>query len=129
LRRIVDDACGSQGTELNVVAGIESLPSVKRAVEAGLGFTILPLGAVADEVTAGRLRGASRRRWTPPRISRLVLCVTCSGLAAVFGQPFGNSEQLFVRYYLRHHFHCSAVSASIMPPEKDSSDAGDQPTP
>jgi LysR family transcriptional regulator, nitrogen assimilation regulatory protein len=42
-----------------VVAEIESLPSVKRAVEAGLGSTILPLGAVADEVAAGRLRAST----------------------------------------------------------------------
>jgi LysR family nitrogen assimilation transcriptional regulator len=43
---------------LDVVAEIESLPSVKRAVEAGLGSTILPPGAVADEVAAGRLRAS-----------------------------------------------------------------------
>jgi LysR family transcriptional regulator, nitrogen assimilation regulatory protein len=59
LRRIIDDACEPLGIELNVVAEIESLPSVKRAVEAGLGSTILPLGAVADEVGAGRLRAST----------------------------------------------------------------------
>jgi LysR family nitrogen assimilation transcriptional regulator len=58
LRRIIDDACELGGIELNVVAEIESLPSVKRAVEADVGGTILPLGAVADEVAAGRLRAS-----------------------------------------------------------------------
>lgn len=58
LRRIVDDACEAEGLVLDVVAEIESLPSVKRAVEAGLGSTILPPGAVADEVAAGRLRAS-----------------------------------------------------------------------
>lgn len=59
LRRIIDDACTHQGIELHVVAEIESLPSCKRAVEAGLGATILSLGSVAEEVDAGRLRAAT----------------------------------------------------------------------
>lgn len=56
LRRIIDDACAPHGLSLNVVAEIESLGSVKRAVEAGLGSTILPAVSVAEEVAAGRLR-------------------------------------------------------------------------
>jgi LysR family nitrogen assimilation transcriptional regulator len=59
LRRIIDEACEPEGIELNVVAEIESLPSVKRAVEAGIGCTILPTGSVADEVAAGRLRAST----------------------------------------------------------------------
>ena len=62
-----------EGIELNVVAEIESLPSVKRAVEAGLGSTILPLGAVADEVAAGRLRASTI---DSPSMSRRVVCAT-----------------------------------------------------
>jgi len=73
LRRIVDDACEPEGIALNVVAEIESLPSVKRAVEAGLGSTILPLGAVADEVAAGRLRASTI---DSPSMSRRVVCAT-----------------------------------------------------
>ncbi|WP_416762100.1 LysR substrate-binding domain-containing protein [Roseateles sp. So40a] len=57
LRRIIDEACLKEGVRLNVVAEIEALNSVKRAVEAGLGGTILPLGSAADEIAAGRLRG------------------------------------------------------------------------
>lgn len=56
LRRIVDDACAPHGLVLDVVAEIESLGSVKRAVEAGIGSTILPAVSVAEEVAAGRLR-------------------------------------------------------------------------
>lgn len=68
LRRIVDDACAPHGLRLDVVAEIESLGSVKRAVEAGIGSTILPAVSVAEEVATGRLRtividspGMSRR--------------------------------------------------------------------
>ena len=73
LRRIIDDACALEGIALNVVAEIESLPSVKRAVEAGLGSTILPQAAVADEVAAGRLRAATI---DSPSMSRRVVCAT-----------------------------------------------------
>ena len=56
LRTIIDDACAPLGLSLNVVAEIESLGSVKRAVEAGIGATILPAVSVAEEVAQGRLR-------------------------------------------------------------------------
>lgn len=56
LRRIIDDACAPHGLVLDVVAEIESLGSVKRAVEAGIGSTILPAVSVAEEVATGRLR-------------------------------------------------------------------------
>lgn len=58
LRRLIDEACMPLGVELDVVAEIESLGSVKRAAEAGIGSTILPAGAVAEDVAAGRLRTA-----------------------------------------------------------------------
>lgn len=58
LRRIIDDACAPHKLHLNIVAEIEALSSVKRATEAGIGNTILPLGAVAEEVEQGRLRTA-----------------------------------------------------------------------
>ena len=56
-----------------MIAEIESLPSVKRAVEAGLGATILPLGAVAEEVAAGRLRASTIDNAS---LSRRVVCAT-----------------------------------------------------
>lgn len=73
LRRIIDDSCALQGVELNVVAEIESLSSVKRAAEAGIGHTILPLGSVAEEVSANRLRTAEINN---PRMLRRVVCAT-----------------------------------------------------
>jgi len=55
LRRIIDDACVAESVELNVVAEIVSLISVKRAVENGIGSTVLSSASVAEEVSAGRL--------------------------------------------------------------------------
>lgn len=73
LRRLIDEACAREGITLEVIAEIESLPNVKRAVEAGLGHTILPLGAVAEEVAAGRLSAAPIEH---PSIPRRVVIAT-----------------------------------------------------
>ena len=73
LRRLIDEACAREGLTLEVIAEIESLPNVKRAVEAGLGHTILPLGAVAEEVAAGRLAAAPIEH---PSIPRRVVIAT-----------------------------------------------------
>lgn len=73
LRRIIDDACAPHGLTLDVVAEIESLGSVKRAVEAGIGSTILPAVSVAEEVAAGRLRTIVI---DSPRMSRRVVHAT-----------------------------------------------------
>jgi len=73
LRRIIDDACAPLKIELNIVAEIESLNSVKRATEAGIGNTILPLGSVAEEVAQGRLRTTEIEK---PRMLRRVVWAT-----------------------------------------------------
>ena len=73
LRRMIDDACAPLNITLNVVAEIEALTSVKRAVEASIGSTILPLGSVAEEVEAGRLRTSMIEK---PTIVRRVVCAT-----------------------------------------------------
>ena len=73
LRRIIDECCAAYGVELKVVAEIESLSSVKRATEAGIGHTILPLGSVAQEVAEGRLRTSEIDN---PRMKRRVICAT-----------------------------------------------------
>ena len=73
LRRLIDNACAEHGVEPNIVAEIESLNSVKRAAEMGIGHTILPLGAVAQEVADGQLRSIEIER---PRMSRRVICAT-----------------------------------------------------
>ncbi len=73
LRRQIDEACEPAGIALRVVAEIESLSSVKRAVEAGLGCTILPMGSVAEEVAGGRLRASPI---ASPLMMRRVVCAT-----------------------------------------------------
>jgi LysR family transcriptional regulator, nitrogen assimilation regulatory protein len=73
LRKIIDAACTPHGVILDVVAEIEALGSVKKAVEAGIGATILSLGSVAEEVAAGRLRASAIER---PSLSRRVVCAT-----------------------------------------------------
>jgi LysR family nitrogen assimilation transcriptional regulator len=73
LRRIIDDACAPLGLQLHVVAEIESLPSVKKAVQARIGSTILPLGSVAEEVAAGQLCAAAIDN---PAMARRVICAT-----------------------------------------------------
>lgn len=73
LRRIIDEAIAPLGIDLDIVAEMESLGSVKRAVEDGIGCTILPLGAVAEEVATQRLTAS---RIDSPRMSRRIVCAT-----------------------------------------------------
>ena len=71
LRRMIDDACAPMKLKLQIVAEIESLNSVKRAAEAGIGATILPQGSVAEEVAQNRLRTAEI---ASPHMRRRVVC-------------------------------------------------------
>jgi LysR family nitrogen assimilation transcriptional regulator len=73
LRRIIDEACAPLGLQLDVVAEIDSLPSVKSAAEEGIGGTILPLGAVAQEIAAGKLQAS---KIDNPGMTRRVVCAT-----------------------------------------------------
>lgn len=73
LRRIIDETCARLGVELNVLAEMDSLPNMKKAVERGLAYTILSPGAVAEEVEAGRLEVATI---TKPHIPRTVVCAS-----------------------------------------------------
>lgn len=73
LRRIIDEACLPQGIALDVVAEIDSLSSVKKAVEAGIGSTILSEASVAEEVAAGHLRAATI---TDAGMLRRVVCAS-----------------------------------------------------
>lgn len=73
LRRIIDEACSSESLVLNVVAEIDSLTSVKRAVESGIGSTILSLASVSEEVNEGRLQAATI---SSAKMSRRVICAT-----------------------------------------------------
>jgi LysR family transcriptional regulator, nitrogen assimilation regulatory protein len=73
LRRIVDDACARAGITLNVIAEIDSLPNIKKAVQAGMACTILSPGAVADEVRSGALSIATISN---PFLPRAIACAT-----------------------------------------------------
>lgn len=73
LRRIIDQACARASVELEVIAEVDSLPSVKKAVESGIGSTILSLSSVAEEVAAGKLRASTI---TDEGMTRRVVCAT-----------------------------------------------------
>ncbi len=73
LRRIIDAACAQQGITLNVVAEIDSLTSVKKAVAAGVGCTILSPSSVIEEVAAGQLKAATIQEAS---MRRRVVCAT-----------------------------------------------------
>lgn len=73
LRRILDEVCAARRVRLEIVAEVDALPSVKRAVESGLGCTVLPIGAIAEEVAAGRLRATAI---APPGLPRRLVCAT-----------------------------------------------------
>jgi LysR family nitrogen assimilation transcriptional regulator len=73
-RRIIDDACARAGIELDVVAEIDSLPNIKKAVQAGVACTVLSPGSVAEEVSAGTLVMVTLGK---PHLSRKVTCATC----------------------------------------------------
>jgi LysR family nitrogen assimilation transcriptional regulator len=55
LRLIVDEAADKREIELNLVMEIDSVHASKELVERGLGYTILPMGAVFHEIQDGRL--------------------------------------------------------------------------
>lgn len=73
LRRIIDEACAAESLTLDVVAEIDSLTSVKRAVETGIGSTVLSLASVTEEVRMGRLQAATI---SSASTSRRVVCAT-----------------------------------------------------
>lgn len=73
LRRIIDEVCRQQGIALNVVAEIDSLTSVKKAVAAGIGHTILSQSSVIEEVDKGLLMAATI---ADAEMKRRVVCAT-----------------------------------------------------
>ena len=58
LRKIIDEVCFQHNVQLNIVAEIDSLTSVKKAVASGIGSTILSQSSVIEEVNAGQLQAA-----------------------------------------------------------------------
>lgn len=67
LRSLVEEAARARGFELNVVLEIDSVTAMREMVAKGVGYAILPLGAVKREVEDGRV-GA--RRFERPTLSR-----------------------------------------------------------
>ena len=55
LRLIVDEAADKRDIELNLIMEIDSVHASKELVERGLGYTILPMGAVFHEIQDKRL--------------------------------------------------------------------------
>jgi LysR family nitrogen assimilation transcriptional regulator len=67
LRQIVDEAADKRGIELNIVMEIDSVHASKELVERGLGYTVLPMGAVFHEIEEGRLMA---RAINTPQLAR-----------------------------------------------------------
>ncbi len=66
-RAVVDAAAEKAGTKLNVKFEADSLSLMLGLVEAGLGYTVLPMTAVYHEVETGKLRVAPLERPHVPR--------------------------------------------------------------
>ena len=46
IRQVIEAECEALGRRLNVVSEVESIPSLIRLVDAGLGWTVMPEGAI-----------------------------------------------------------------------------------
>ncbi|WDL95867.1 LysR family transcriptional regulator [Alicyclobacillus sp. ALC3] len=55
LRSIVESIAVSTGTKLQIAMETDSLESINRLVQTGVGLSVLPQSAVADDLAAGRL--------------------------------------------------------------------------
>ncbi len=66
-RMLVEKAAEEQGIDLQVACEVDSVATMRELVEAGVGATILPFGAVQDAVRSKRLCAVRIAR---PRISR-----------------------------------------------------------
>jgi LysR family nitrogen assimilation transcriptional regulator len=84
LRLLLDNACAVAGMQLNIVAETNSMAGQSHLVEHGVGYTVLPGGAVFDDVARGRLSAAPI---TAPDLSRRI----------VLAQSLTHSSSLAVR--------------------------------
>ena len=66
-RMLLEQAAAERGVRLQVSCEVDSVATVRELVEAGIGATVLPYGAVQDSVRDGRLHAIRIDR---PRISR-----------------------------------------------------------
>jgi LysR family nitrogen assimilation transcriptional regulator len=69
-RRLLDNHASAAGHAWNVVAEVDALPHLKRAVAAGLAHTVLPPVALREEIAGGLLRA---RRIVDPVLRRTVM--------------------------------------------------------
>lgn len=56
LRDLLDESAAAAGAELSTVTDLDTYGQIKLLVEAGVGYSILPVAAVRREVDEGRLR-------------------------------------------------------------------------
>lgn len=74
LRAILENARSAQAKPLNVIAEAHSLPTLRSAILAGLGSTVLPWSAVSADVSTGLLRIS---KIVQPEVRRpLAVCVS-----------------------------------------------------
>ena len=84
LRTLAEDLAQEVGVSLTIVAECDgSNGLIKRLVQAGLGSTILPLAAVADEVAQGKLRAA---RLVKPDVVRQIGIAASNNRAPLVSQ-------------------------------------------
>jgi LysR family nitrogen assimilation transcriptional regulator len=70
LRVMVNEACSRAGLQASVPFEVDSLSTMKEAVESRVGYTVCAFDAVARDVAAGRLQAA---RITNPPLTRLLV--------------------------------------------------------
>lgn len=66
-RELIERAAAEHGIELKIAFEIDSVGTTRELVESGLGHSVLPIGAVREDVRSGRLVAALIVR---PRLSR-----------------------------------------------------------
>jgi LysR family nitrogen assimilation transcriptional regulator len=79
VRKLIDGAAQSEGVKLQLAFEVNSPAAIKTMVLREGASTIVPYGAVADEIRAGRLQG---RRITRPQIVRRLYLVRPAGARA-----------------------------------------------
>lgn len=75
LRLLCERVMGQQGHGLDIRFEIDSMPTMKELAETGVAATVLPFGAVAREVAAGRLEAL---RIVEPGIRRTMVLATAA---------------------------------------------------
>lgn len=79
VRKLIDSAASSRGVKLQLAFEVNSPAAIKTMVLREGASTIVPYGAVADEIRAGRLHG---RRIARPEIVRRLYLVRLAGARA-----------------------------------------------